>query len=43
VWLFDGEKPDDLTLAGGLVVIAAAAANVWLDSQHQQAKRSSGG
>ena len=28
VWLFDGEKPDDLTLLGGLVVIGAAAA--WL-------------
>jgi len=33
VWLFDGEKPDDLTLIGGAVVIAAAAANVWLDSR----------
>jgi drug/metabolite transporter (DMT)-like permease len=33
VWLFDGEKPDDLTLLGGAVVIAAAAANVWLDSR----------
>jgi drug/metabolite transporter (DMT)-like permease len=33
VWLFDGEKPDDLTLAGGIVVIGAAAANVWLDSR----------
>ena len=32
VWLFDGEKPDDLTLIGGIIVIAAAAANVWLDS-----------
>ena len=33
VWLFDGEKPDDLTMIGGAVVIAAAAANVWLDSR----------
>jgi len=33
VWLFDGEKPDDLTLMGGSIVIAAAAANVWLDSR----------
>jgi drug/metabolite transporter (DMT)-like permease len=33
VWLFDGERPDDLTLVGGLVVVAAAAANVWLDSR----------
>ena len=33
VWLFDGEKPDDLTLIGGAVVIGAAAANVWLDSR----------
>jgi drug/metabolite transporter (DMT)-like permease len=33
VWLFDGEKPDDLTLLGGAIVIAAAAANVWLDSR----------
>jgi drug/metabolite transporter (DMT)-like permease len=33
VWLFDGEKPDDLTLAGGLIVIGAAASNVWLDSR----------
>lgn len=33
VWLFDGERPDDLTLLGGGVVIAAAAANVWLDSR----------
>jgi drug/metabolite transporter (DMT)-like permease len=32
VWLFDGEKPDDLTLLGGLIVIGAAAVNVWLDS-----------
>lgn len=34
VWLLAGEKPDDLTLAGGAIVIAAAAANVWLDSRH---------
>ena len=33
VWLFGGEKPDDLTLIGGSIVIAAAAANVWLDSR----------
>ena len=33
VWLFDGEKPDDLTLIGGAVVISAAAVNVWLDSR----------
>ena len=33
VWLFDGERPGDLTLLGGLVVIGAAAANVWLDSR----------
>jgi drug/metabolite transporter (DMT)-like permease len=33
VWLFDGEKPDDLTLLGGIIVIGAAAANVWLDSR----------
>jgi drug/metabolite transporter (DMT)-like permease len=33
VWLFDGEKPDDLTLIGGVIVIGAAAANVWLDSR----------
>ena len=33
VWLFDGEKPDDLTLVGGSIVVAAAAANVWLDSR----------
>jgi drug/metabolite transporter (DMT)-like permease len=33
VWLFDGEKPDDLTLIGGAIVIAAAAANVLLDSR----------
>ena len=33
VWLFDGEKPDNLTLVGGVIVIGAAAANVWLDSR----------
>jgi drug/metabolite transporter (DMT)-like permease len=33
VWLLAGEKPGDLTLLGGAVVIAAAAANVWLDSR----------
>jgi drug/metabolite transporter (DMT)-like permease len=33
VWIFDGERPDDLTLAGGATVIAAAAVNVWLDSR----------
>jgi drug/metabolite transporter (DMT)-like permease len=33
VWLFDGERPDDLTLLGGIIVIGAAAANVWLDSR----------
>lgn len=33
VWLFDGEKPDDLTLFGGVIVISAAAVNVWLDSR----------
>ena len=33
VWLFDGEKPDDLTLFGGAIVISAAAVNVWLDSR----------
>lgn len=33
VWAIDGEKPGDLTLAGGAIVIGAAAANVWLDSR----------
>lgn len=33
VWLFDGERPDDLTLLGGVIVIGAAGANVWLDSR----------
>jgi drug/metabolite transporter (DMT)-like permease len=33
VWVVDGEKPGDLTLLGGIVVIGSAAANVWLDSR----------
>lgn len=33
VWAFDGERPDDLTLVGGAVVIASAAFNVWFDSR----------
>jgi len=33
VWLIDGEKPADLTIVGGLIVIGSAAANVWLDSR----------
>lgn len=33
VWIVDGERPGDLTLIGGIIVIAAAAANVWLDSR----------
>jgi drug/metabolite transporter (DMT)-like permease len=33
VWLVDGERPGDLTLLGGVVVIGSAAANVWLDSR----------
>ncbi len=33
VWAFDGERPFDLTLVGGAVVIGAAAVNVWLDSR----------
>jgi drug/metabolite transporter (DMT)-like permease len=33
VWAIDGERPSDLTLLGGAVVIGAAAANVWLDSR----------
>jgi drug/metabolite transporter (DMT)-like permease len=32
VWAVDGEKPGDLTLLGGAIVIGSAAANVWLDS-----------
>jgi len=37
VWAIDGEKPGDLTLVGGAIVIGSAATNVWLDS-----RRSSG-
>ena len=33
VWALYGEKPGDLTLLGGTIVIGAAAANVWLDSR----------
>jgi drug/metabolite transporter (DMT)-like permease len=33
VWLFDGEKPGDLTLIGGAHRDRAAAVNVWLDSR----------
>ncbi len=33
VWLVDGEKPGDLTLLGGAIVIGSAALNVWLDSR----------
>ncbi|MBS0541267.1 MAG: DMT family transporter [Proteobacteria bacterium] len=33
VWAFDGERPSNLTLLGGAVVIGAAALNVWLDSR----------
>ncbi|MGE5151336.1 MAG: DMT family transporter [Rhodospirillaceae bacterium] len=33
VWVFDGERPGDLTLLGGVIVIGSAAANVWLDSR----------
>jgi len=33
VWAVDGEKPGDLTLLGGIIVIGSAAANVWLDSR----------
>jgi len=33
VWMFDGERPGDLTLLGGAIVIGAAAINVWLDSR----------
>jgi drug/metabolite transporter (DMT)-like permease len=33
VWRFDGERPDDLTLFGGAIVIASAAANVWFASR----------
>ncbi|WIM13628.1 DMT family transporter [Enhydrobacter sp.] len=33
VWAIEGERPGDLTLLGGAIVIGAAAANVWLDSR----------
>ncbi|SJZ53395.1 EamA domain-containing membrane protein RarD [Enhydrobacter aerosaccus] len=33
VWVIDGEQPGSFTLLGGAIVIAAAAANVWLDSR----------
>jgi len=33
VWAIDGEKPADLTLLGGAIVIGSAAANVLLDSR----------
>lgn len=33
VWAIDGERPGDLTLLGGAIVVGAAAANVWLDSR----------
>ncbi|MBS0520584.1 MAG: DMT family transporter [Proteobacteria bacterium] len=33
VWAIDGERPGDLTLLGGTIVVGAAAANVWLDSR----------
>jgi drug/metabolite transporter (DMT)-like permease len=33
VWVIDGERPGDLTLLGGAIVIGAAAVNVWLDSR----------
>lgn len=33
VWAIDGERPGDLTLLGGALVIGSAAANVWLDSR----------
>jgi len=33
VWEIFGERPDGLTLLGGAIVIASAAANVWLDSR----------
>jgi drug/metabolite transporter (DMT)-like permease len=33
VWAVYGERPGDLTLVGGAIVITAAAANVWLDSR----------
>ncbi|HTR84898.1 MAG TPA: DMT family transporter [Reyranella sp.] len=33
VWVIYAERPDDLTLLGGAIVIGSAAANVWLDSR----------
>jgi drug/metabolite transporter (DMT)-like permease len=33
VWAAYGERPSDLTLLGGVIVIGFAAANVWLDSR----------
>ena len=33
VWAIDGERPAELTLVGGAIVIGSAAANVWLDSR----------
>ena len=33
VWAIDGERPGDLTLLGGAIVIGSAAVNVWLDSR----------
>jgi drug/metabolite transporter (DMT)-like permease len=33
VWIAYGERPADLTLFGGVIVIGSAAANVWLDSR----------
>jgi len=36
VWLFYGEKPDDLTLLGGVIVVGAAATNVWLNSRQDE-------
>jgi drug/metabolite transporter (DMT)-like permease len=33
VWIVEGERPGNLTLIGGAIVIGAAAANVWLDSR----------
>src|SRR4029079_7050429 len=38
VWIVYGERPGDLTLLGGVVVIGSAAANVWLDSRLSSAK-----
>ena len=33
VWLIYAERPGELTLFGGVVVVSAAAINVWLDSR----------